>query len=542
MPKEIRLNAFAMNCVAHQSPGLWTHPRDRTAEYNRLPYWIDLAKTLERGRFDGLFLADVLGVYDVYGGSPDAALRNATQTPANEPLMLIPAMAAVTEASRLRRHLQSLVRAALPVCAPDVDARSSHRRPRSAGTSSPAISTAPRAAPARTSRPRMTTATTSRMNIWSWSTSSGRAAGRTTRCCATARAGIFADPAKVHRIVHEGNNYKLNAIHLGEPSPQRTPVLYQAGTSPRGRQFAAEHAECVFMSGPSAKMIGPRVAAIRELAAEAGRNPAEILMFSMFTMILGRTEAEAKAKYEDYRSHINPGGRADVDVGLDRRRFLADGARPAGASRQNDAGRSAMDNITRADPDRVWTVREVAQHVGIGGIGPVVVGTPEKVADEIEAWFEADRRRRAERALCGVARRFRGYRRHAGAGADPPRPLQDGVSQGTLREKLFGAGRARLNAQHPAARYRPGVSGEGGGVAGAPPLVEFVEQRHPRRHCERSRGHLASLQLRRWIASIARSSQRRGSSGVRFSRRNFRPSSSISFVPLLTEGAGKAGR
>ena len=102
MKKEIRLNAFAMNCVAHQSPGLWTHPRDRTADYNRLPYWIDLAKTLERGRFDGLFLADVLGVYDVFGGSPDAALRNAAQTPANDPLLLIPAMAAVTRKSRFR--------------------------------------------------------------------------------------------------------------------------------------------------------------------------------------------------------------------------------------------------------------------------------------------------------------------------------------------------------------------------------------------------------------------------------------------------------
>ena len=79
MKKQIRLNAFAMNCVAHQSPGLWTHPRDRTAEYNRLPYWIDLAKTLERGRFDGLFLADVLGVYDVYRRQPGrgAAQRHA---------------------------------------------------------------------------------------------------------------------------------------------------------------------------------------------------------------------------------------------------------------------------------------------------------------------------------------------------------------------------------------------------------------------------------------------------------------------------------
>src|SRR4029078_7034152 len=112
--------------------------------------------------------------------------------------------------------------------------------------------------------------------------------------------GIFADPSKVHRVSHQGNNYRLNAIHLSEPSPQRTPVLYQAGTSPRGRQFAAQHAECVFMSGPSAKIIGPRVAALRAAAQEIGRNPAEILMFSMMTIILGRTEAEAKAKYAYY--------------------------------------------------------------------------------------------------------------------------------------------------------------------------------------------------------------------------------------------------
>src|ERR1700741_2868245 len=97
MKEEIKPNALAVNSVAHQSPGLWTHPRDRTAEYNRLPYWLDLARALERGRFDGLFLADVLGVYDVYGNSPAAALKYAPQTPGNEPLLLIPAMAAVTK-------------------------------------------------------------------------------------------------------------------------------------------------------------------------------------------------------------------------------------------------------------------------------------------------------------------------------------------------------------------------------------------------------------------------------------------------------------
>ena len=65
MTKQIRLNAFAMNCVAHQSPGLWTHPRDRTAEYNRLPYWIDLAKALDHSFLD--YANGVLGPYEAGG-------------------------------------------------------------------------------------------------------------------------------------------------------------------------------------------------------------------------------------------------------------------------------------------------------------------------------------------------------------------------------------------------------------------------------------------------------------------------------------------
>ena len=77
MGREILLNAFEMNCVAHQSPGLWRHPRDRSRDYRGLKPWIALAQTLERGLFDGLFLADVLGVYDVFGGNADAALAHA---------------------------------------------------------------------------------------------------------------------------------------------------------------------------------------------------------------------------------------------------------------------------------------------------------------------------------------------------------------------------------------------------------------------------------------------------------------------------------
>jgi len=457
MKKEIRLNAFAMNCVAHQSPGLWTHPRDRTVDYNRLPYWTHLAKTLERGRFDGLFLADVLGVYDVFGGSADAALRNATQTPANDPLLLISAMAAVTE------NLGFGVTSNLSYEPPYTFARRmSSLDHLTEGRIGWNVVTGYLDSAARGAGKEKQTAHDDRYDVadeymevvyklWEGSWEDDAALRDRAR-------GIFADPAKVHRVRHDGDNYRVDAIHLCEPSPQRTPVLYQAGTSPRGRQFAAEHAECVFMSGPSAKIIAPRVAAIRELAAKAGRNPAEILMFSMFTIVLGRTEAEAAAKYAEYRRHVSHEGALTLMSGWTGVDFSTYDLDQQVRHVQNDAGRTAMDNITRADPDRVWTVREVAEHVGIGGIGPVVVGTPEKVADEIESWFEqtgvdglnvpfaispGDFEDITEMLVPELVRRAR---------------YKDAYRPGTLREKLFGKDRARLTAPHPAARYRPNLT------------------------------------------------------------------------------------
>ena len=107
------------------------------------------------------------------------------------------------------------------------------------------------------------------------------------------------------------------------------------------------------------------------------------------TVIPGRTEAEAKAKHADYRRYVDPEGAlalfsgwtgvdfSKYDLGQTRVRYI-----------ETEAVRSALDNVTRADPDRVWTVRELAEHVAIGGAGPVLVGSPEQVADEIEAWFE----------------------------------------------------------------------------------------------------------------------------------------------------------
>src|SRR3954452_10750299 len=288
MSHPIRLNAFDMSCIGHQSPGLWTYLGDRAAEYNTLEYWTDLARILERGKLDALFLADVLGIYDVYKGGPETALEQAVQVPVNDPLMPITAMALVTQ------HLGFGVTCALSYEHPYPFARRMSTLDHlTRGRIGWNIVTGYLESAARGMGRAEQTGHDERYAIaedymvavyklWEASWEDGavlrdRAGGR------------FADPDKIHRVTHDGPYFKVDAIHLCEPSPQRTPVLYQAGASTRGRQFAADHAECVFMSGPSAKIIAPRVAAIRELAAKAGRNPAEILMFSMFTIVLART-------------------------------------------------------------------------------------------------------------------------------------------------------------------------------------------------------------------------------------------------------------
>ena len=84
--KRIVVNAFEMTCIGHQSFDLWRHPSSRATEYNTIKYWTDLAKTLERGLFDAVFIADVVGIYDVYKNSAAPAIEGAAQVPVNDPV------------------------------------------------------------------------------------------------------------------------------------------------------------------------------------------------------------------------------------------------------------------------------------------------------------------------------------------------------------------------------------------------------------------------------------------------------------------------
>ena len=95
--KSLIMNAFVEMCSGHHSPGLWKHPDDRSSEFNSLDHWVELAKLLEDAKFHGIFIADVLGGYDVYKQSLGPAVGSAAQWPVNEPLAVVSAMAAATK-------------------------------------------------------------------------------------------------------------------------------------------------------------------------------------------------------------------------------------------------------------------------------------------------------------------------------------------------------------------------------------------------------------------------------------------------------------
>ena len=452
MAEHIAFNAFVMNCVAHQSPGLWRHPDDRSMDYTSLTHWAELARLLERGRFDAMFLADVLGAYDVYGGTPDAALRGGVQVPVNDPMMLVSAMALVTE------HLGFGVTANLSYEPPTIFARRlSTLDHLTRGRIGWNIVTGYLASAARGVGETLR-AHDDRYEVAEefldivyqlWEGSWADDAARRDRV-----AGLFADPAKVRAIRHRGRHYQVDAIHLAEPSPQRTPVLFQAGTSSRGTEFAARHAECVFVSGPSSKVIGPRVARLREAAVRQGRTRDALKIFSLMTIVLGSTEAEAQRKLASLREWASPEGGLVLMSGWTGVDFSTYALDDEVRHIENDAGRTAMDNITRADPSRTWTVREVGAHVALGGIGPLVAGTPEQVADAMEAWI----------AQTDVDGFNLAYALMPGTFADivdqlVPELQRRGrykrdYAEGTLRHKLFGQG-ARLRPPHPAAGERP---------------------------------------------------------------------------------------
>ncbi|MCV7099817.1 LLM class flavin-dependent oxidoreductase [Mycobacterium palustre] len=448
----IFLNAFDMACVGHQSAGLWRHPEDQGHRYRELGYWTELARILEGGGFDALFLADVLGAYDVYGGSRDAAVRDAAQFPVNDPTAAVSAMAAVTETLGFGITLSLTYEQpyALARRLTTLDHLTGGRVAWNIVTSY--LDSAARNLGLQTQIPHDQRYEIADeylevcYKLWEASWEPGAV-------LRDAERGVFTDPAKVHDIEHKGRYFSVPGPFLCEPSPQRTPVLFQAGASPRGVKFAAAHAEAVFVSGPTPQVVRGPVRALRAAAAELGRDPRSIKVFTMVTPVVAETRERAVAKLDEYRRFVSRtgalalfGGWTGVDLAeLDPDEPLR--------YVETDANRSALASFTTAAPERTWTVRELAAEIGIGGRGPVLAGSPAEVADELERWVAEADVDGFNVAYVTTPGTFVDFAKYVVPELRRRGRVPDGVPSSTLRERLGGSG-PLLPDDHPGAAYR----------------------------------------------------------------------------------------
>jgi long-chain alkane monooxygenase len=449
--RSIHLNAFAMNCAGHQSAGLWRHPDDQGHRYTDLEHWTELARVLDRAGFDALFLADVLGVYDVYGGSRDAAVRAGTQIPLGDPLLLVPAMAAATSrlgfgvtVSTSYEHPYALARRFTTL-----DHLTKGRVGWNVVTGYLPSAAANLGLPHRPHDERYAIADEYLevcYKLW-------EASWEEDAVVRDAERGVYTDPSKVHDIDHHGTWFDVPGPFLCEPSPQRTPVIFQAGASSSGTAFAGRHAEAVFVSGPSTAIVARQVAGIREAAASAGRDPDSLTVYVQLAPVVAPSRAEAQERYDAYRAASSREGALALFAGwtgVDLSEIPPD--RPLRYV-ETDAGRTALASFTTDDPDREWTVAEIADHLAVGGRGPVAVGSPTDVADELEHWVDETGADGFNLAYATTPGTFVDVaelvvpelRRRGRMPAEAP--------SGSLREVIGGAG-PRVPDDHPAAAHR----------------------------------------------------------------------------------------
>lgn len=203
------------------------------------------------------------------------------------------------------------------------------------------------------------------------------------------KTGVYSDPSLVREINHEGKYFNVPGPHICQPSPQRTPVIMQAGTSKAGKAFAAKHAEAIFVSAHSPTAVANSVFEIRQQAANLGRDPESIKFLAKMCPILGNTLEEAQAKYDDYVQYGDAEGALALFggwTGVDMANYADDEEL---RYVQSNAIRSYIDGLIKHAPDvngGKWTKKTLAQHIMVGGLGATPVGTPAMVADQMERW------------------------------------------------------------------------------------------------------------------------------------------------------------
>ena len=452
------LSAFEINAPNLTSQGLWAHPEQRTDRYLDLEHWTSLARLLEDGGFDLLFLADSPG-YPVLGGTtPDVTFEQGVEMPTNDPLLLVPAMAAVT------RRLGFAVTSSTSLEGPYPNARRfatlDHLTRGRIGwnvvtTSSPVVSDLHGRAPLAPHDERYDMADehlelSYRLFEGSWEDAAVLHDGQARR---------YADPRRIHEVHHHGRYFRCDGYFKVEPSPQRTPVVFQAGASERGREFAATHAEVVFLQGRDAATLRAQVLDLRARAARRGRGPDALRTLVGLSVVLGRDEDHARSRLEEYLSWVDQeaarayyASMTGVDLSaLDPRGDFSD-VRTEGGRTQVERYRGETVARARADFLR-FGMREFV----FTGTATAVVDAMERLVEEsgVDGFnytpfvVPGSYREFCEQVVPELRRR----------GLVAPAPGGDAPGR-TLREAVFGAGRRRLPPDHPAARYRHPVPEE----------------------------------------------------------------------------------
>jgi dimethyl-sulfide monooxygenase len=417
-----------------------------------------MARELERGFFDCLFIADVVGVYDVYRGSAEMALKDAAQVPVNDPFGAISAMAAVTsnvcfgitaavtfeQPYILARRLSTLDHLTKGRVAWNVV---------SSYLNSAALNIGMDRQMAHDERYDMADEYMDVVyKLWEGSWEDG--AVRRDK-----KAGIFTDARKVHPIKHGGKYFKVPGFHLCEPSPQRTPVIFQAGASGRGRRFAARHAEGMFILTTSIAQARETTNDIRDQAEKQGRGRDSIKIFTLLTVITGDSDEAAERKYQEFLSYSSSEGMLALYggwTGIDFAHY--DPEEPLQAL-DNDSLRTTLESLLSGGHGRTWTVRDVIKDRSIGGLGPVLVGGPQKVADMLERWVDEggiDGFNLAYAVTPGTVTDFIDYivpelQRRGRA--------QTAYAPGNFRQKLIGTADGRVEPTHPAAAFHGAYAG-----------------------------------------------------------------------------------
>ena len=446
--KKILLNAFDMNSVGHINHGLWTHPRDESHRFNELSYWTDLAKTLEKGLFDGLFIADITGVYDIYQNGIELTLKESIQLPSHDPTTLVSAMAAVTQ------NLGFGITVNLSYESPYQFARRfaslDHLTQGRIGWNivTGYLDSAERLIGQKGLKDHDLRYEQAEeflelcYKFWegSWENDA---------VLKDKKQRIFTDPSKVHQIQHQGQFYQSQGVFQVSPSVQRTPVLFQAGASPRGLTFATQHAEGLFIGGDRPEKIKQQVDQIRNKATAQGRNPEAIKIFVGITVVTAETDELAQQKLDEYIRYASPeAGLAHFSssVGLDLSQFADDETIPY----QKTNSIASVNNKFKEQSISKNDLK--AQHI-LGGRYPLIVGSGATVAEKLIQLMD-------DTGIDGfnLTRTVAPESHHDFIQWVIPELQQRGrykteYENGSLRHKLFQQG-DRLSASHPVQQFR----------------------------------------------------------------------------------------